>query len=302
MSAAARGLGLRSGTVLHPAGMLRAPPIVLTAACVLVALAGSVRAGQPLQLTTPEVVHVAPGWFQMGSDDDAVAHAVSLCEAFDGTGLGCALERFAVEQPLHRTYLDAFRIDRTEVSHAAYRRCVLDNVCAPCGVSDEDVRLGHSSHPAVGLRWHDAQRYCEWVGGRLPTEAEWERAARGRDLRRFPWGRHYNSRLANHGGAGGQPSPEDGHRFAAPVDSYPDGRGPLGLRNLAGNVWELTASRFVPYPGAKAPIRPELAAQRVMRGGSWRAPVHALRVTHREPIGEREPRPDVGFRCAYNTP
>jgi sulfatase modifying factor 1 len=280
--------------------MFRALSSIAASACLLGAFAVTVSAGQPLQLSIAAVVHVAAGWFEMGSDDQALAHAVALCAELEASGSSCEPRRFEVEQPAHRVYLAAYRIDRTEVSQGAYQRCVLENVCTPSVVSDGDVRLGHPSHPAVGIGWRDAKRYCEWAGGRLPSEAEWERAARGRDRRRFPWGRHYNSRLANHGLPGGEPSAADGYRFAAPVDAYPDGQSALGLRNLAGNVWELTDSRFEPYPATKVGLSPELMQLRVMRGGSWRSPHYTLRVAHREPIGEREPRPDVGFRCAYN--
>jgi formylglycine-generating enzyme required for sulfatase activity/prolipoprotein diacylglyceryltransferase len=261
----------------------------------------------PLNLNLVEVVAIGSGWFSMGSDDADVAFAVDLCaEQAQGRSL-CRPELFADEQPRHRVFVEAMRIDRTEVSQADYRRCVQHGACPPPRIAELDPRVSQPDQPATGVTWEEASRYCAWVGGRLPTEAEWERAARGNSARRFPWGRFWNSRIANLGGDG-QPDAHDGYDYAAPVTALPDGRSAYGLLNMAGNAWELTADRYdreayakAAHVEARGDAKPEVTTdERVMRGGSWRAPAYMGRVTQRAAIKPDESRPDVGFRCAYN--
>src|SRR5258706_16107315 len=96
--------------------------------------------------------------------------------------------------------------------------------------------------PVAAITIEEAQAYCRFAGGRLPTEDEWERAARGSVRNRFPWGRHYDPALANHGRAPLGPDPSDGFALAAPVGSFPAGASPYGLLDMAGNVWEWTSS------------------------------------------------------------
>jgi formylglycine-generating enzyme required for sulfatase activity len=251
-------------------------------------------------------VRLPGGYFDLGSDASDVDYAVGLCRAATGGSAACRSELFADETPRHRVYLRTFAIDRTEVSHADYARCVADHVCDVPRTAAGDPRVGQPEHPVSGVTWRDAQRYCAWAGGGLPTEAQWERAARGGGSRRFPWGRHYNSRVANAGRADGEPELLDGYRFAAPVDALPDGRSATGLLQMAGNVWELTADHYAPDAYAERdrvdPAGPAQGETRVMRGGSFRSPPHTLRVTHREQIRSDDARADVGFRCAYNVP
>ncbi|MEM9191381.1 MAG: SUMF1/EgtB/PvdO family nonheme iron enzyme [Myxococcota bacterium] len=269
----------------------------------------------------PEVVWIEPGWFIRGSNQRAVWRAVSLCTRHLPPALpfSCQSEEFVVEQPQVRVYVSRFGIDRTEVTWAAYRRCVLANRCPPPFFSEghdppasggdapdpswRETRLALDDHPVVGVTWGEAQRFCEFVGGRLPTEAEWERAARGSDSRTFPWGRYYNPRLANHGDGAFRPDLADGFRYAAPVGSYPDAVSPYGLLDMAGNAFEWTSDRFAEdaysAEGRVDPEGPVTGGYRVIRGGSWQFPPFALRVSHRAYLGEGEHRADVGFRCAY---
>jgi sulfatase modifying factor 1 len=262
-------------------------------------------------VAAPAAPRVGGGWFEMGSDDADVAFAVGLCAAGASAeeAAACRPELFLDEQPRHRVYVSPFRIDRTEVSQRDYLRCVQHNACVPARVSDLDARLGQPEQPVTGVTFSEARRYCEWLGGRLPTEAEWERAARGDSLRRFPWGRQWNDRIANHGLSGDRPSAQDGHDFAAPVGAFPDGKSPYGLLDMAGNVWELTADRYAhDYYAAAAkaesidPQGPREGDEIAIRGGSWRSPAYTLRVTQRAAIKRDDHRPDVGFRCAYNVP
>jgi len=257
-----------------------------------------------LVLSRPAVVRIAGGWFRMGSDEDDVRFAVDLCRRTGGTAGACERDRFADEQPAHRVYVHAFRIDRLEVSHADWRRCVRAGVCPPSRIAASDDRLGRPDHPVAGVTWREASGYCRWVGGRLPTEAEWERAARGGSRRPFPWGHDFNTRIANYGAASGEPDDTDGRFHAAPVDAFADAVSAHGLQNMAGNVWELTADHY----DAKAyaardvvdPRGPSAGERRVVRGGSWRSPAYALRAAQRGAVGEDESRPDVGVRCAYD--
>lgn len=241
----------------------------------------------------------------MGSDDDAIARAVQICLLSPPASGRCSPDSFADEKPEREVYLSAYSIDRLEVSNDAYLRCVSAGACAPSGTSETDARIGRPEHPVAGVSWREAQEYCQWVLGELPTEAQWERAARGDSLRAFPWGREWNTRLANHGAADDTESELDGYRYAAPVDSFADGRSFYGLQNMAGNVWELVADRYGAYDPKASGVEPVGApsgGERVIRGGSWRTPPRALRVTARARISELERRPDVGFRCAYSAP
>ncbi|MDD9939616.1 MAG: SUMF1/EgtB/PvdO family nonheme iron enzyme [Myxococcales bacterium] len=302
------------GMLLGIAPRIRAPLVVFLAS----GLAAAVAVASPLdprsrrakglladraaRLQPQAVVRIEAGWFLMGSDGEDLAFASRLCSQ----GLPvevCQPQAFSSELPLRRVYVGAFAIDRTEVSRGAYRRCELDHGCTPAGVSEADPRVGQAAQPVVFVSAADAERYCRWAGGRLPTEAEWERAARGGSRRRFPWGRQYNSRVANHGTFTGEPDPIDGYTYAAPVSGFSDGRSAHGLLNMAGNVWEWTADRFLPdyYQHAPAvdPRGPSQGVLRVIRGGSWRSPPHELRAAARVGLGPADVRPDVGFRCAY---
>ena len=263
-----------------------------------------------LRAEEPSVVWIGAGSFLRGSSEHDIARARALCvEAYQllGSVERCEAEAFEEELPARRIHVSAFGIDRMEVTQAAYERCVRANRCAPARVSDAAPRVSGQSLPVTGLRWGEADHYCDELGGRLPTEAEWERAARGDDRggeRTFSWGRFWNDRLCNHGRAGGRPDGVDGFRYAAPVGAYPYARSAHGLLDMSGNVWEWTADTFVEryYQRSSAvdPLGPEAGRGRIIRGGSWRTPPHTHRVTYRLAIPETATAPDLGFRCAYD--
>jgi formylglycine-generating enzyme required for sulfatase activity len=292
----------------------------VTALTAIMALASSlrpVRADPPRALASPVELRVGPrpivwipdGRFVRGSGVSDLRYALTLCvitsDVLAVESL-CRDEIFLEETPARMITLRGYGIDRTEVTQAAYRGCVEASRCPPPRVSASDARIGGAEHPVAGVTFHEAALYCDFVGGRLPTEAEWERAARGDGAahRRFPWGRPYNARLANHGKGGERPDGIDGFRYAAPVGSFPDGRSPFGLDDMAGNVWEWTADRFVAGGYAEGPtVDPrggDASGERVVRGGSWRSSPITLRVTHRVPVPETLTAPDLGFRCAYD--
>jgi formylglycine-generating enzyme required for sulfatase activity len=278
----------------------------LVSALVLAASVPAVGEGPAkLSLRSPVTIRIGGGYFEMGSDEADVAAALALCRA----GLepqGCQPELFADEQPRHRVYVSAFRIDRTEVAHADYRRCVEGGGCVPARVTASDPRLGAADLPVAGVSWYEARRYCELAGGRLPSEAEWERAARGDSSRSFPWGALWNSRVANHGAPRSEGGTLDGYEHAAPVTALADGASAYGLLNLAGNVWELTNDYYErEYYARSERVDPRGGAAGdsvVIRGGSWRSPAFTLRAAQRGSLRVDEARPDVGFRCAYNVP
>jgi sulfatase modifying factor 1 len=265
-----------------------------------VAADGGVR---ELSLSLPAKVRIEAGWFAMGSDDADLTRALELCAGETASDGACTGETFEAERPAHRVHVRAFTIDRTEVSNAAYERCVNAGACLPAASSASDPRVGQPLQPVAAVSWRDARAYCKFAGGDLPTEAQWEYAARGGSKRQFPWGQVWNTRLANHAQPEGADSALDGFLFAAPVTAFPDGRSFYGLQNMAGNVWELVRDYYssgYPHEGNRIdPEGPSKGSERVIRGGSWRSPPHELRASFRGHIGEDETRPDVGMRCAY---
>jgi formylglycine-generating enzyme required for sulfatase activity len=197
------------------------------------------------------------------------------------------------EMPQHIVYLDAFWIDRTEVTNAQYRRCVEAGTCREPGCWDQ-AKFNAADQPVVCVDWWDAQSYCQWVGAQLPTEAQWEKAARGTDGRRYPWGDEWDSSRCN--------SIESSLRRTVPVGSYPDGASPYGALDMAGNAWEWVADRFSDGYYAIAPTRnptgSETGGMRLLRGGSWLNYPQQVRCAVRLRIHPTY-RMDVdGFRCA----
>ncbi len=157
------------------------------------------------------------------------------------------------EKPQHTLYVDAFWIDRTEVTNAAYIRCIQADVCHPNNFETTaltyipySVHPDFQSHPALIYLADDAADYCRWAGKRLPTEAEWEKAARGTDGRTYPWGEELDCSKAdyyicNHVPDYDPKNPRCGYSSycrTARVDDYPAGASPYGVLNMAGNVWE----------------------------------------------------------------
>jgi len=286
------------------------------ALCAAYALFGSAaaRAQAPEPEQESSVVWIAAGWFSYGASDDDLDFARRLCVS-ERTELalrlrGCASdELFANELPTRRVYLSRYALDRYEVSRGELERCIAAGVCDPPAFQSQHPALTHASQPAVGLSFSGAQTLCGFRGGRLPTEAEWERGARGDSARHFPWGAFYNGALANHGApslsfdpSAGAPSPADGFTYLAPTQAFGEAHSPHGLVQMAGNVWEWTLDSFTGVRAQPASVNPRVEldnGERSVRGGSFRSPALALRVTHREGRAEGRGYVDVGVRCAY---
>ena len=199
------------------------------------------------------------------------------------------------ERPPHTVFVDAFEMDKLEVTNQDFERFV-----AETGYITDAEKAGDTSwryyakdkpqHPVVKVTWNDANAYCEWAGKRLPTEAEWEKAARGADERSYPWGNQWDAARAN--------AKETGNRGTTAVGSFPAGASPYGLLDMAGNVSEWTTDWFKAYPGGDfySPYFGE--KYRVIRGGGWFSDQNLVRTTERSASAVELANDDVGFRCA----
>jgi formylglycine-generating enzyme len=257
-------------------------------------------------------LRIPGGTFVMGSNLAGMRRAIELCEREVRAPL-CheegVIAAVRAEGAAHRVTVSAFEMDRTEVTVSEYGRCASSGSCAPADIAPDDARFGRPDFPVTHLRWEDAAAYCRWRGGRLPSEAEWEYAARGPEGREFPWGNLYNPHIANHGAwANDYTDATDGFLGLAPVGSFPDGATPLGLFDMAGNAAEWVADVLefdrtglpVPYPEAPE-IDPKPKSTggglHVVRGGSFADGAMWLRAAARDTTTSARP-PWIGFRCA----
>jgi len=207
------------------------------------------------------------------------------------------------EQPQRVIYLDPFYMDIYEVTNADYKRFtkMLKRPDPVVPVFEDDVNLlKGDKQPVVGVTWLDAAAFCQWGRKRLPTEAEWEKAARGENGGKWPWGDSFSTTLANGLGE------EDGYKYSAPVGSFERGRSPYGLYDMAGNVSEWVTDWYdqsyykdAPFKNPKGPEDPGIIQVLVYRGGSFHNSSHDLRASKR--FGGAHPKrgeSTVGFRCA----
>jgi len=206
------------------------------------------------------------------------------------------------EQPAHSVTLSAYWIDRTEVTNAMYALCVEAGQCEEPFHTDSPTRglyygdATYDNHPVIWLQWAQANAYCTWAGRRLPTEAEWEYAARGDDGRTYPWGDALPScDLTNHRGCVDYP---------AEVGSYPDGASPFGVLDMAGNVNEWVSDWYGSYPSGMVvdPQGPTSGDEYIMRGGSFAfIDIYLQSLIRRDSFGiTGYAYADNGFRCAHS--
>jgi sulfatase modifying factor 1 len=210
------------------------------------------------------------------------------------------------EQPVREVYVDSFSIDQCPVTNAEYKRFIdATGYKAPnLGLHwsqkydwvDRMYPAGKADCPVVLITWHDAMAYCRWAGKRLPTEAEWEKAARGLDGRIWPWGNNWDGTNLAGSGVGD----------TQPVGQYKSGMSPMGCLDMAGNVWEWTSDWYGDKYYREAPARnphgPESGAERVLKGGAWIHSSFSVRGAMRFHKSPEYCDNYIGFRCVASHP
>ncbi len=241
-------------------------------------------------------IFIPAGEFIMGSTDTDAKQSMAGGVAFP-------------EVPAQTVYLDGYWIDKYEVTNARYALCVADGGCkAPwhnlsyTGGITYYGNPAYDNYPVIYIDWFMADAYCKWAGRRLPTESEWEKAARGTDGRRYPWG---NDPITNDKAnfcdincpkAHNNINYDDGYPEIAPVGSYPAGASPYGVMDMAGNVWEWTSTYPKVYPLDSD--NPELTYERIWRGGPWSNGSWWIRSSIRYRSVPKYWYNNLGFRCA----
>ena len=254
------------------------------------------------------MILIPAGQFQMGGQEEDVA------DQPDGR-----LLTYHAERPVHTVHVSTYYIDKHEITNSQYRQFLeaAANGETRWDHTDQPADRGHEQRyvtddlsgddqPAVGLNWYDAYAYCNWAGKRLLTEAEWEYAARGGEgVRKYPWGQDAPNAdgiwWANYRPSDGARA--DGHRWSAPVGSYPDGVSPFGVMDMSGNAEEWVQDWYsVNYyrmtEGAEDPAGPLNGRKKVIKGGSYEAPVHQIRIAMRLYGRPHDKGPRLGIRCA----
>jgi formylglycine-generating enzyme required for sulfatase activity len=234
------------------------------------------------------MVAIPAGEFIRGSDKVDVNQQASE--------LGSTKPWYLDEHPQHKMFLPLFYIDRHEVTNAQYK-AFIDAAKAkpPVYFFGRTIPPGRENHPVTDVSWYEADHFCRWNGKRLPTEAEWEKAARGSDGREFPWGEGYDKKKLNAG--------DSGVGDIIKVGSLKEGASPYGVMDMSGNVWEWTDDWYQPYPNSKYQSDLFGEKQKVFRGGGWGGVGHYslplfYRAAYRSSVPPEDAYADLGFRCA----
>ncbi len=257
---------------------------------------------QELTDTDPEgneiSMHLVPeGEFIMGSDTE---EAYAKCPPFSSDNCW-----FEDEKPPHTVSLDAYYIDTYEVTNALYSACVEAGACDPPQNTNSNMRdsyygnSGFDNYPVIYVDWNMAKNYCEWRVADLPTEAQWEKAARGTDANVYSWGQNIDCDLANYSECIGDTSE---------VGSYENGVSPYGIYDMTGNVWEWVAdwydAEYYSNSPSSNPQGPDTSPDnyRIVHGGSWFDPDFLVRSTYRNEFPSDYSENGIGFRCARPIP
>jgi serine/threonine protein kinase/formylglycine-generating enzyme required for sulfatase activity len=290
------GIGmLDGGSTATPEATAETVTEGLTATAELPTSTSAPPTRQPTNTTIPFTATPSLGIGSTQISDKDGMHLVYVPEGNFEMGT----DKYDREKPIHTVYLDAFWIDQTEVTYAKYEKCVASGECEePQSTKSSlgDSYYGNSTYadfPVIYMDWYQAEVYCEWAGRRLPTEAEWEKAARGTDGRTYPWGEGIDCSLHNGFGCAGNPSE---------VGSYPDGASPYGVLDMAGNVGEWVADwydgDYYRNSPSRNPVGPSSGEYRVLRGGSWIDDTIWIRSAGRTGGILDSQYLDQGFRCA----
>lgn len=243
------------------------------------------------------MVRVASGEFEMGTSDSQKAQLASQ--------FGVNTRVLTEESPISKLMLAEFYLDQTPVTNAEYKRFIDANrEYAVPFVADDRMQsynwdkatrtfpAGRDQYPVVLVSWKDAMAYCNWAGKRLPTEAEWEKAARGTDARIWPWGNEWDTSKAN--------SAEQHNGDSTPVGKFANGASPYGALDMVGNVWQWTSSLDKPYPYNPNDGREDdkASGMRITRGGAWGFGPSIDRTALRSRFDPSAVSLSIGFRCA----
>ncbi len=254
--------------------------------CLIIFLSGCLN--KKKDLASDQMAFIPAGTFIMGSNRQDTQGRSSE--------FGMAKPLFLDEHPERKIFLPSFYIDLFEVTNSHYLLYVeATHSLPPTSWANGRIPPGRENYPVTDVNWHEAQRYCQWIGKRLPTEAEWEKAARGPHGLEYPWGNEYDKQRANMG--------DTGRGDLAPVGSFASGKSPYGIYDMAGNVWEWTQDWYQPYPGNQYQSDAYGEKYKILRGSSWGGVGHyALpdfyRAAHRFYAAPEQGFSDAGFRCA----
>ncbi|MBI5787346.1 MAG: formylglycine-generating enzyme family protein [Candidatus Schekmanbacteria bacterium] len=243
---------------------------------------GGVPFGVPTAAAESEMVLIPAGEFTQGLNETQIGVVEEL---------GGSVTQNSNAMPARKVNLPAYYIDKFEVTNEEYKKFLeATKSAAPENWENGNFPAGKGKHPVTGVSLEDAKAYAKWAGKRLPTEAEWEKAARGTDGRLFPWGDKYEKDCAN--------TDEAGKQGTTPVGSFDKGKSPYGVYDLAGNVWEWTSDNYLPYPGSVCKDEFFGNDRFVVRGGSWDDAKNDVVSTLRSKFTPQTTDEILGFRCA----